>query len=165
MSVVQAPGCSWPTEDLAAVERFLFLLSFREPWRALEIAQGLEANMPLGVDKISIELCRLELAKRDRSGRQQESGDDRESADASEAQRHIGTLESQYDLATAGLGLVDEACSKRRRRTTATLDERVQVQQTIAQSVARMGVLGLHKLVDAICGRHGLSAKASAAAP
>ena len=31
--------------------------------------------------------------------------------------------------------------------------------QTIAQSVARMGVLGLHKLVDAVCGRYGLSAK------
>ena len=88
------------------------LLSFREPRRALEIAQGLEANMPLGVDKISIELCRLELAKRDRRGRQQESGDDRESADASEVQRHIGTLESQYDLATAGLGLFEEALDK-----------------------------------------------------
>ena len=50
-------------------------------------------------------------------------------------------------------------CSKRRRRTTATLDARVQALQTIAQSVARMGVLNLHKLVDAICGRHGLSAK------
>ena len=84
------------------------LLSFCEPQRALEIAQGLEANMPLGVDEISIELCRLELAKRDRRGRQQESGDDRESADASEVQRHIGTLESQFDFATAGLGLFEK---------------------------------------------------------
>ena len=50
-------------------------------------------------------------------------------------------------------------CSKRRRRTTATLDARVQPQQTIAHSVARMGVLSIHKLVDATCRTHGLSAK------
>ena len=35
-----------------------------------------------------------------------QSGDARDSADASVVQRHIGILESQYDLPTAGLGLL-----------------------------------------------------------
>ena len=41
--------------------------------------------------------------------------------------------------------------------STTALDARVQAPQTFAQSVARKGVSGLHELVDAICGRHGLS--------
>ena len=97
--------------------------------------------------KIPIARCRLELAKRDRRGRQQESGDDMESAGASEVQRHIGILESQYDLAQLDLGARESvemlvlsfarvaarsACDALDRGAGCTIQE----QQTLAQSRA-----------------------------
>ena len=97
--------------------------------------------------KIPIARCRLELAKRDRRGRQQESGDDKESAGASEVQRHIGILESQYDLAQLDLGARE--CVKclyyhlpvlllevQVTHSTAGAGCTIQEQQTLAQSRA-----------------------------
>jgi len=151
------------------------LLEMQDPWKALGVAQSLEKKMQLGPEQIAIARCRQEILRRAVSGHYNIDVEVRDlERQMSELHTHICLLESRWDLEEAGLSIFQDllvqhgvkACVKSMYFylpvlliLSASCNYSTSGLAPAITSAQKMGPLGLHKLVDALCIRHDLSPK------
>ncbi|CAE8609782.1 unnamed protein product, partial [Polarella glacialis] len=140
------------------------LLEVTDVSRALAMASQLLQALPLGPDKLILARTQIDLVKK--------SGTDPVEA---KLQQELSLLESQWALDQAGLASLfgpvllqhgARACASciyhsLPLRLLPSLPSRTAeaVGTALGEAASKLGVEGIHKLVDGLCARHGLSAK------
>lgn len=148
------------------------LREIRDTKKAWDVASSLEEQSPLGPAQIAVARFRLALKQREEP----------DSNAVSDLQQHVAMLDSRWDLSRSGLDIFEKVLLEHgakscitslyyylptvllwsETRASANVGSHSLAADALSDVIDimnKMGVQGLHDLVDAMCSRHGLSPK------